>query len=394
MRIGIDGRLWNETGVGRYIRNLVKELQVLDKKNEYVLFMRSKDLQQLTISNSQLTKNKNWKFVKVDIRWHTIEEQLKLTQILTNENLDLMHFPYFSIPVNYKKPYVITIHDLILNHFSTGKASTLPRPLYQLKRIGYGYVLSKAIRDARKIIVPLNSVKDDLVKTMKVAEDKIVVTYEGVDESLYSSSDPEQVEGESRRKILKQDPDDKFSTSSNNKYFLYVGNAYPHKNLENLIKAFSEFKKNKNDAELLLVGKKDYFYQKLKEKIGKENLDEIIIKHDISDQELYELYSNALAFISPSLMEGFGLPALEAMYARCLVLVSDIPSFREVCQDAAIYFDPNKEKDIAAKMTAALGLSNKSKMQFILKGQNRVKHFSWKKMGEKTIKIYESSVGL
>lgn len=394
MRIGIDGRLWNETGVGRYIRNLVKELQVLDKKNEYVLFMRSKDLQQLTISNSQLTKNKNWKFVKVDIRWHTIEEQLKLTQILTNENLDLMHFPYFSIPVNYKKPYVITIHDLILNHFSTGKASTLPRPLYQLKRLGYKYVLSKAIRDARKIIVPLNSVKDDLVKTMKVAEDKIVVTYEGVDESLYSSSDPEQVEGESRRKILKQDPDDKFSTSSNNKYFLYVGNAYPHKNLENLIKAFSEFKKNKNDAELLLVGKKDYFYQKLKEKIGKENLDEIIIKHDISDQELYELYSNALAFISPSLMEGFGLPALEAMYARCLVLVSDIPSFREVCQDAAIYFDPNKEKDIAAKMTAALALSNKSKMQFILNGQNRVKHFSWKKMGEKTIKIYESSVGL
>src|SRR4051812_22356097 len=120
MKIGIDARLWNETGVGRYIRNLVKELQLIDKKNEYILFVRKADFDKVS---SQIVNSKF--LVKVaDIRWHTIEEQIKLPRILNNENLDLMHFPYFSVPIRYKKTFVITIHDLILNHFSTGKAST------------------------------------------------------------------------------------------------------------------------------------------------------------------------------------------------------------------------------------------------------------------------------
>ncbi len=98
MRIGIDARLWKETGVGRYIRNLVKELQVLDKANDYILFVRKTDYEKV------ITQIGNDKFkVKIaDVRWHTIDEQLKLPQILNKENLDLVHFPYFSVPVGYK----------------------------------------------------------------------------------------------------------------------------------------------------------------------------------------------------------------------------------------------------------------------------------------------------
>src|SRR5690242_4609839 len=130
MRIGIDGRLWNETGVGRYIRNLVWGLQEFDKKNEYVLFIKKG----LKIDDLRL-KNDPWKVVETEIHWHSLAEQIKFPQILYKENLDLMHFPYFSLPIFYNKPFVVTIHDLIINHFPTGKASTLPYPLYLMKRI-------------------------------------------------------------------------------------------------------------------------------------------------------------------------------------------------------------------------------------------------------------------
>ena len=93
MKIGIDCRLLNETGVGRYVRNLVKELQILDKKNDYVLFALSKDRDQLKIQNSK------FKIVYTDIKWHTLDEQLRFPRILNRENLDLVHFPYFSIPI-------------------------------------------------------------------------------------------------------------------------------------------------------------------------------------------------------------------------------------------------------------------------------------------------------
>jgi hypothetical protein len=162
MRVGIDGRLWNETGVGRYIRNLVYNLADIDKHNEYVVFLRTADVSKFKVQSSK------FKVVVADIRWHTVDEQLKFPHILSKENLDLVHFPYFSVPVRYHRPFVITIHDLIINHFPTGKASKLPLYLYQLKRMGYNYVVKKAVERAEKIIVPLDAVKNDLMKKYQV----------------------------------------------------------------------------------------------------------------------------------------------------------------------------------------------------------------------------------
>lgn len=92
MKIGIDCRLWNQTGVGRYIRNLVNNLDKADHKNDYVLFMRHKDAGELKIKNSKFN------VVEVDAPWHSLNEQLVFPKILNSQNLDLMHFTYFSIP--------------------------------------------------------------------------------------------------------------------------------------------------------------------------------------------------------------------------------------------------------------------------------------------------------
>lgn len=131
MRIGIDARLWNETGVGRYIRNLVYNLLEIDSRNEYVLFTNKQTIEEIKEHKSKIKfEDKKLKLVETNIRWHSVSEQIKFPKILEKEKLDLMHFPYFSVPILYNRPFVITIHDLIINHFSTGKASTLPTPLY------------------------------------------------------------------------------------------------------------------------------------------------------------------------------------------------------------------------------------------------------------------------
>lgn len=175
--------MWNESGVGRYIRNLTRYLQVVDKENEYVLFARSEDYRE--IRNQELKiKNNGWKIVATDIRWHSFEEQLRMPSILKREKLDLVHFPYHSIPVLYDRPFVVTIHDLIPYHFPTGKASTLLSPLYQLKLLGYRFVISQAVKKAKKIIAVSKATKQEIIDHLGVSPDKVVVTYEGVDEKI------------------------------------------------------------------------------------------------------------------------------------------------------------------------------------------------------------------
>ncbi len=314
MRVGIDARLWDETGIGRYIRNLVKYLQEVDQANEYVLFVLGKDYGNV----KALISNKKWKVVIADVRWHSFAEQIKLSGILYKEKLDLMHFPYYSYPILYSGKFVATIHDLILLHFPTGKASNLPHVFYKAKLFAYKLLTRNAVLHAQQIIAVSNATKQEIVDHYHIPKDKITVTYEGVDERMDGQQNKLV---DTRYKIL------------HTKYFLYVGNAYPHKNLERLIQAFGIFKKdNGSDVKLILVGKNNYFYKRLEKTIDAYSLrSDILVFHDVNDEALGYLYKNAIATVIPSLMEGFGLPALEAMSQKCLVVASDIPSIREIC---------------------------------------------------------------
>ncbi len=365
MRIGIDCRLWNESGVGRYTRNLVHYLQELDKENEYILFGLTKDAENI---KSQIS-NIKFQIKTADIRWHTIAEQLQFPKLLNKEKLDLVHFPYFSIPVFYRGKFVITIHDLILHHFPTGKASTLSPFLFKLKLFGYKYVIQKATEEAEKIIAVSKTTKDDIVKTLHIPKDKIIVIYEGIDETIKSKSKTRPIE---------------------NPYFLYVGNAYPHKNLEKLIEAFRKIELHYPQMVLILVGKEDYFYKKIKEKVKKINMGKSIIFYgQADDSQLSSLYSHAKALVAPSLMEGFGLPLLEAMSKSCLVAASDIPSTREICSDAAVYFDPHSVSSIESSLERVLKEKFEENITFGLKWAEK---FSFEKMAKETLAIYTASI--
>lgn len=369
-RIGIDCRLWNETGVGRYIRNLVYELTILKPESEFVLFVLPKDKEHLKSHISNLKVE----IIEVNIRWHSVKEQFAFPHILNQANLDLMHFPYFSVPIMYNKPYVITIHDLILHHFPTGKASTLPGFMYWIKLQTYKFVMQYAAIRAKKIVSVSQATKEEIIKHLHIQPSKIEVTYEGVDITVK--------------------PDPSYHVPSTN-YFLYVGNAYPHKNLERLITAFELLLKKKPDIQLVLAGKNDFFYHRLSKKIQEAGLEKaIIIVHPSSDKELASLYHHATALILPSLMEGFGLPVLEAMVQKCLVICSDIPAFHEVCGDAGIYINPNAEQDIAEKLSYVSHLSQKERNDYTQRANLRLKDFSWEKMAKQTIGIYESCISI
>ena len=346
-------------------------LAEIDRTNEYVLFVRKEDLERVKLCVS----NSNWKIVIANIRWHSIKEQIKFSGILDKEKLDLVHFPYFSIPLFYNKPYVLTIHDLIIHHFSTGKASTLFPLFYYLKFYSYKFLMYSAAKKAKKIIAPSISTKEEIIDHLDISSEKVIVTYEAVDEKISGAKKIEDLPKE---------------------YFLYVGNAYPHKNLDRLLEAFSQFSKENVNVKLVLVGTNDFFYIRLRENINKLQLEnKIIVKSGVSDAELSYLYKNALGLVTPALMEGFGLPVLEALKSKCLVICSDIPAFKELSRGNALYFNPYEASSIKDKLKYAYENHGKEEIKGIIKkGYDLSEKFSWKKMASETLKVYESSIGL
>ncbi len=375
MIIGVDCRLWNETGVGRYTRNLVENLLEIDKSNQYVFFI-SDQKQDAFIAKFPILDSSRVKIVKTNLKWHSISEQVIFPKVLNKENLDIMHFPYFSVPIAYTKPYIVTVHDLIVNKFNTGRASTLPYPLYAVKRIGYNIILANAIYRSKKIIVPSNSVKNDLLNTYRrIKSSKVEVTYEG------------GMEHNIPRNISK-------SALIEGKYLVRVGNFYPHKNVERLLSAFHDFIYEDYDnhaTKLVLVGKKDYFFKRIEKLIETLNIGaNVVFFENVKDEELVQLYYGAIATVVPSLMEGFSLTALEALGCGSPALLSDIPVHREICEDAAIYFNPGQVSDIKQKINFACTMVDESRDELIEQGRKQAKKFSWKKMASETLQIYMS----
>lgn len=356
MRIGIDARLIEETGVGRYTRNLIRELGELDKTNEYVVFLRKKSFGRFTLANGR------WKRVVADVAWHTLTEQLVMLGIFLRERLDLLHVPYFNVPIFYPGTIVTTIHDLTILHFDTGRATTLPQPLYKLKRLGYWLELVIGLRKAKKIIAVSAVTKQEIIDHFHIDSEKIIVTHEGVTREISS-----------KKRLI------------NEQYFLYVGNAYPHKNLEILLEAF---KKLRSAQKLVLVGSDDFFYKRLRQHVDAIGLKKSVIFFGPADNtQLASLYSHATALVFPSRMEGFGLPGVEAMTAGTPVVCSDIPVFKEIYEDAALMFDPASPEDITDKLKR-ITTDTKLRSELVARGKKQAMRYSWRRMAKQTLDLY------
>lgn len=360
MRIGFDARLINETGVGRYIENLLEELKV-DRQNEYFIFLTPAAFKEFRLPG------KNWQKIAIDLRWHSLKEQLLMPFILNKYSLDLVHFPYFNVPFFYRGKYLITVHDLIIDHFLTGRASTLPSLIYILKFMFYKLVLSNALRNAVKIFAISSSTKNEIIKHYKIKPEKIIVTYDALDRGILNIKNRQF-----GKKIYKFE------------YILYVGNAYPHKNLEKLINLFADPRINSR-AKLVLTGDDWFFYPRLKKSVKDNHLSQFVIFFGhANDLQLASLYSHAKGLVIPSLMEGFGLPNLEAVFYNCLPVVSDIPVFREVWGNDLLFFDPHNGQDLKVAVLKLLNLDKNERLKRLTSAKKRLGLFSWKKTAKAT----------
>ncbi len=295
-------------------------------------------------------------------------EQLFFPGLLNKHNLDLVHFPNFNVPIWYKKPYVVTIHDMVHHKISGHKKSRI------LHFYAYKYIIQQAALRAQKIITVSEAAKKDIVEILNVPEAKVVPIYEAPFLTNVDDSGVQQV----KDLFLLRKP-----------YFLFVGTLERKKNVVGLAKGFQKFlEKYRLEMDLVIAGKVDSHYPEIKyQALHAVNQNNIVFTNFISDVNLSALYRGAFAFVTASLHEGFGLPGVEAMQFGLPVLASDTSVLNEVYDNAAIYFNPTDPDDIAEKMrliTQDEGFYKRMQMQSL----HRSTLFSWVKTAENTLAVY------
>ena len=376
MKIAIDARFLGPegTGIGKYTEKLLDNLVFLDHKNEYFVILRKENW---NLFNPDVD---NFKKILVNARYYGVKEQLLMPAALQKIKPDLAHFPHFNIPLLYPGKFVVTIHDIIKSEFKGASSTTRAAPIYYLKHFGYEFTIRQAVRRAKRILIPSVFTKKKLSKAFEIPASKVSVTYEAADEVFSVAGKQKVSEGKVNQVLSKY--------GVHKPFVIYVGAAFPYKNLDTLLSALSILPKK---IRLVYASSRNTFVERLIDKAREIGVsDRLITAGFVPNEDLAILYKQAECLVFPSLSEGFGLPGLEAMASGCPVVCSDIPVFKEVYGEAAVYFDPKKAKDIAEKIQFIVH-NSEVKNQLIKEGFEQVKKYSWRKMAEETLKIYQDA---
>jgi len=368
MRIGIDARMYgaSNSGLGRYVEQLILHLSTVQDEHEYVVFLTADKFETFVLPNTQ------WKKVLADVPWYGMREQMELPRIIKKAHADLMHFPHWNVPLLYRGPFVLTLHDLIMFHFSRKEATTHGPLVYFIKDRVHRLLVRSSARRARSIFATSEFTKQDIVETLHIAPEKIIVTYQAPFQN-------KQVSMHNTQSVLE-------TYHVTKPYILYVGNAYPHKNLEQLIVAFQNMNKESDGMyQLVLVGKTSQWYTVLEDVAGFDA--NIVFTGFVPDDALNELYDHATLYVFPSLYEGFGLPPLEAMMHGVPVISSHASCMPEILGEGALYFDPESVDDIARALTE--GTRNED-IRYTLRqnAKEELKRYSWERLARQTREVY------
>ena len=307
---------------------------------------------------------KNLNIIKINLSTktktaHLIYSQLYIKKFLEKIRPNILFNPlHLGYLFNLSIPQISTIYDVApLTVFKT-RFDTF---------IYYKFCIPKLIERSKIIITTSCNSKNDLIKIFNIPNDKIKIVYLGVDTTtFYPLNLPKE------------------------NFYLIVNATFPYKNVDYVIKLWKKFDIKEN---LIIVGhhpKYLKYHNYLKNLTKKLNLeDKIIFYPKVTDEELVELYNKAIALISPSLKEGFGLPPLEALACGTPVILSDIPVYREIYNDIAIFFDLNNDESF---LFALEKLKNLNKDEFEDKRKEFIKKFDWNKTAEEIYKIIKDAV--
>lgn len=358
-RIGIDCRLagTKQGGIGRYVEELVNRLpEIAKKKAKWYLFVNKNH------PFAHLANHPQIQIVTTNIRHYSWQEQLVLPFIFYRHKLNLLHVPHFNVPLFLNIPVVITIHDLLWHEKKGQNVTTLPRWQYWPKYLAYRIITNNAIINAKKIIVPSKTVANILQKRYRAISNKIVLTYEGASAVFQSTN---------------------IKSKINKNQLVYVGSLYPHKNLTIVLQAMQQ----NPQLTLVIATARDVFSQRFMQEVKERKLSKrVAVHHYLPDEQVARFMSNSLALIQPSTSEGFGLTGIEAMASKVPLIAADIPIFREVYQQAAIYFHPHSVVEL---LQAIYETKTADRSQLIATGLKVANKYSWQQMAKQTWQTYQ-----
>jgi len=365
MIIGIDGNEANQesrVGIGQFAFNVIKEIERIDKKNEYIVYLKQTPLPDLPLERPSF----KYKVFGPGKLWTQIALPIKL--FTQKENIDLFFSPSHYSPRFSPVPTIISIMDLWHHRHPEQFAK---KDLYQLTR-WEKYSVKKAVH----IITISEFSKSEIIKIYNYPEEKITVAYPGYEKCQMSNVKCQMDKIEEKYKI-------------NGEYLLYLGTLQPKKNLLHLIEAFNILISLYPNITLVLAGKKGWLYEEIFEKVKNLNLEKRVIFTDfIEERDKPYLISGAKCFVLPSFYEGFGIPVLEALSLGVPVAISNTSSLPEVGGKAAFYFNPEKPYEIAETLASVLKLSSSELEKVKIEGKKQAEKFSWEKCARKILETF------
>ncbi|MBI4231043.1 MAG: glycosyltransferase family 4 protein [Planctomycetes bacterium] len=359
MHVVLDARLARHSGIGRYIRNLVRALP--EAAPDVSLTLAANPSQDLSWAPRNVRQSRFPREVPI----YSVSEQTLLPGWLSEIGGDLLHVPHFNVPLLFRGPVVVTLHDLIYLRF--------PREAGTLRRMAASVLIRLAARRARRVIAVSEATRDDLAATLGVDPARVEVIHHGAGLSYGEAPPP------AGQRPLGEP------------YVLFVGTHAPHKNLGILLDAFVQVSRDDPRARLVLAGPEGRSTTALRFAIAKRGLAEKTrLALDCDDAALASWYAHACALALPSLCEGFGFPVLEAFGYGTPVVCARASALPEVAGDAAQYFAPDDPSALAA-ILARLLRDGKERAAWAARGVERLKAFDWRRTAERTAAVYREA---
>lgn len=348
------------TGIERYSINISRNIIKNHPENNYTLIFKN----EIHESFKDLCDQKNVEVVILKSCQKFLFIQWRLMRCLYKKKADKYIFLAFTSPWLFRRKGIInTIHDIS----AWDCPGTRKWYLVWLSRIG----IRNAVKVSERIITVSNFSKKRIMEKLNVDENRISVIYNGISSNFLNFD-----------RSLKKKVEEKYSLPS--KYLLCLSTLEPRKNMKLLIDSYLELKEqNKIDYSLVLAGRKGW---KIKDVLGDEKklLDNnVVLTGFIDDQDLPLIYYGAIAFVFPSLYEGFGIPVIEAMACGTIVISSDSSSLPEVIGNAGLLFKNNSKQDLEDEILKLNSMTDEEKDLIRKKAFQHAKDFSWEVEAEK-----------
>ncbi len=377
MRIGIDARVIRKyPGMGRVCYNLIKEIALIDERNEYVIFGKHPSL-------NFLEGRGNFRSVDIDFPVLSARTLFWLQRIIKRESVELFYSPFQATTISPPCPMVITVHDM-MDLFYPDAFTHHPFYVNYALRTYFRFVIPKSIRNAAMITSVSESTKRDILEYFHVPEDRVEVIHNGVEDKFLPIRD-EQILTMVKEKYNLPD-----------RFVLYLGSTKPYKNLDGTLEAFSKLKEQyinpDNHIYLVIGGLKHFSSFDLERKARELGIEDDFFNIGyISEDDLPSVYSLAEVFLFPSIWEGFGLPALEAMACGTPVVTSNTSSLPEVVGEAGIMVDPKNTTSIAEALYRILN-DKTLRDELSEKGIQQARKFSWRTAAVKLLETFKEAV--